>query len=415
MSTTIHKVYDLCIVGAGPMGSAAARHATLIDPHLKVCLIGPKEPQNRFEYSNEIFGSHYDEGRILTALLYDPIWNKLSRRTLDRCRDLEKRTGIAFLTIRSQLFIGRNSDPHMENICQAAANMKEAAQILDRDVVSKRYPYLSVRLSDDVIVHTEEGGFVSPRKLVLAQQTAANLQGCDIFDDVVDQVTELDQSDSLKRMVVTTVNGQTYLARKVLLTPGAFIGFRNLLPPKKELDLTPLKQDLAFIELGEKDVTRLRKMPVVMWKDQVDKVHCYILPPIQYPNGKHYIKIGRRTTDELRTQKEVVDYLKRDPAELVADPQLMNLLLELVGDIKVISTHGDSCVTGHTPTGMLYCDMVTPRLGVAVAGNGYGVMASDEIGNMAARMVISGSWDHDLPRERFRAKFRAKPKVSSKL
>lgn len=36
-------IYDLCIVGAGMFGSAAARHASTIRG-IKVCLIGPDEP-----------------------------------------------------------------------------------------------------------------------------------------------------------------------------------------------------------------------------------------------------------------------------------------------------------------------------------------------------------------------------------
>jgi pyruvate/2-oxoglutarate dehydrogenase complex dihydrolipoamide dehydrogenase (E3) component len=34
-------MYDLCVIGAGCIGSAAARHASQWG---RVCLIGPKEP-----------------------------------------------------------------------------------------------------------------------------------------------------------------------------------------------------------------------------------------------------------------------------------------------------------------------------------------------------------------------------------
>ena len=36
-------LFDLCVVGAGILGSAAARHASL-KPGVRVCLIGPDEP-----------------------------------------------------------------------------------------------------------------------------------------------------------------------------------------------------------------------------------------------------------------------------------------------------------------------------------------------------------------------------------
>jgi glycine/D-amino acid oxidase-like deaminating enzyme len=37
-------MYDLCIIGAGMIGAAAARHATVISG-LNTCLIGPTEPK----------------------------------------------------------------------------------------------------------------------------------------------------------------------------------------------------------------------------------------------------------------------------------------------------------------------------------------------------------------------------------
>jgi L-2-hydroxyglutarate oxidase LhgO len=39
------EVYDLCIIGAGLIGSSAAKHASKIHPNLKIALIGPPEPQ----------------------------------------------------------------------------------------------------------------------------------------------------------------------------------------------------------------------------------------------------------------------------------------------------------------------------------------------------------------------------------
>lgn len=58
-------LFDLCIVGAGMFGSAAARHASA-DSELKTCLIGPAEiPYEDWKLSGrDIFASHYDEGRI---------------------------------------------------------------------------------------------------------------------------------------------------------------------------------------------------------------------------------------------------------------------------------------------------------------------------------------------------------------
>ena len=47
MSMSLNNPYDLCIVGAGLIGSSIARHAAAKHGH-RVCLIGPPEPKVLF-------------------------------------------------------------------------------------------------------------------------------------------------------------------------------------------------------------------------------------------------------------------------------------------------------------------------------------------------------------------------------
>lgn len=46
MSSTDENIYDLIVIGAGMMGSAAAYHASQIT-NTTVCLVGPPEPKVR--------------------------------------------------------------------------------------------------------------------------------------------------------------------------------------------------------------------------------------------------------------------------------------------------------------------------------------------------------------------------------
>lgn len=45
--------YDICVVGAGLWGSAAAYHLAA-NPEIKVCLIGPNEPSEQVNVKHVI-------------------------------------------------------------------------------------------------------------------------------------------------------------------------------------------------------------------------------------------------------------------------------------------------------------------------------------------------------------------------
>ncbi|XP_077989599.1 uncharacterized protein LOC144443882 [Glandiceps talaboti] len=411
--------YDICIVGAGMIGSAAARHVTLISPSLKVCLIGPKEPKDIQECNHGIFGSHYDEGRITRSLDPDPIWAEIGQRSIARYRDLEQRTGVKFYNEVGYMAVSKTGDQYIEKVKENALSMKVKVEELDKKGLETKYPYFSFKLNDVGILQKQDAGHVSARAHIVAQQTAAHLQGCDIIDDVVDQVTETNQSDGSKCMKVTTAKGQVIHARRVLLTTGAFTGFRDLLPRGKELDVQLSGATLLFAELSDEDAVKLKDMPCLIYKqnDSPDKYDCYILPPIKYPNGKYYLKIGHRTLYRklLSTASEVTEWFKND-GNKAALSLLRNKLEKLVnGSVNMVATHGESCITTLTPTNQLYCDMITPTLGITTGGNGYAAKSADEIGRMAARMIIAGCWDHDLPRNNFRVRFKVNPKMTAKL
>lgn len=76
--------------------------------------------------------------------------------------------------------------------------------------------------------------------------------------------------------------------------------------------------------------------------------------------------------------------------------------------LKFPSWTGDSCVVTETPTTRPYIDMIHSQLGVAIGGNGYAAKSSDEIGRLAARMVL-GKWDTELPRDLFKLRTNSNP------
>src|SRR5690349_5492636 len=91
--TSSTSTFRAVVIGKGLVGSAAARH--LARQTDGVALIGPDEPSERATHQ-DVFGSHYDEGRIYRVLDADPIWAHLAERSIARYDEISGESGIAF-------------------------------------------------------------------------------------------------------------------------------------------------------------------------------------------------------------------------------------------------------------------------------------------------------------------------------
>ena len=176
----------------------------------------------------------------------------------------------------------------------------------------------------------------------------------------------------------------------MLLATGAQTNFRELLPRDKKVDVQLLTQTVLFLELNDADIQLLRNMPSMICEGS-GKFGCYILPPIRYPDGKVYLKLGTSSSPpppttttttttqylsimtghgsefekELHTMEEVVEWYKGQGSP-EACKSLRATIDALIPGLQPLSTRSDACVTTHTPTGHLYIDMIKKGFGVVV-------------------------------------------------
>ena len=83
----------MIVVGAGLMGSAAARH--LAKMGAKVALVGPGEPVDKGSHQG-VFASHYDAARITRKIDTRPNWGRFSQASISRYREIEDLGGVRF-------------------------------------------------------------------------------------------------------------------------------------------------------------------------------------------------------------------------------------------------------------------------------------------------------------------------------
>lgn len=149
-------------------------------------------------------------------------------------------------------------------------------------------------------------------------------------------------------------------------------------------------------------------------------------------SGKYYIKIGHGAEfDRTIASKDVAGWYKTEVPETVKS-RLVSTLKDFVpgsedvsewnksvactnpaqvcvasAGFEPASIHTGTCVTTRTKNRCVFVDLLSPQMGVALAGNGFAAKACDHIGKMAADLLVTSSWNSDLPRDLF--KFRSKP------
>ena len=148
--------------------------------------------------------------------------------------------------LKSNLAAIRNLDvPGLERLTPAEAR--------------KRFPYMCFCEGDDMLYESKGAGVVNPRRFVVALQTAAHLEGCDIVREAVSDVATLTtHPGGATVMRVTTERGHTYYARKVLLATGAFTEFSDLLPRGVKPNWELVTHTVILAEISEKDLLKMR-------------------------------------------------------------------------------------------------------------------------------------------------------------
>eukprot|EP00057_Strongylocentrotus_purpuratus_P004019 XP_003727844.1 PREDICTED: uncharacterized protein LOC100891645 [Strongylocentrotus purpuratus] len=399
-------MYDVCIVGAGMVGSAAAKWLCKLQRETKVCLIGPQEPTEEEWQKREIFSAHYDEGRLSREMDESLIWAILAQRSIKQYRNIEKESGINFYQEVGCAFVDIQGKESLEVTKQNAEKMGVTTyKALDSVGLQDQFPYLHIESNWEFLFNSKNAGYVSPRNLVAAQQKIASSHGCQVINDVVVKVHEDAGGGDDDFLKVLCQSGREVTSNRVLLCMGAFSNCYDLLPEGKQIDFKPMKTFVVKPEVSEEYAKTHADMPSMI--TNIPGKMSYILPPIKYPDGKYYLKIGGYKVPNVASDlQDMVEWFRSEAQHQDKKDATLDMLKFFLPDLDPISVRTARCATSHPPTKMLYCDMVTTRLGVVMGLSGKGAKSSDEIGRMGAKMIARGSWDYDLPAEHFKLRYK---------
>ncbi|MCB0209975.1 MAG: FAD-dependent oxidoreductase [Anaerolineae bacterium] len=389
-------MFDTIVIGKGLIGSAAIRY--LSEHSANVAAIGPDEPVDWATHQG-VFASHYDQGRITRILDVDPVWALLAKRSIEQYRTIEANSGIDLYTPSGGLQI--NYDPERVVQLERVGHQLGAEFKTFRDPAALKTGCPLFSFPEDMTGTFESGGagYINPRALVAAQLTIAQQQGASVLRETVISVES--HKDSV---TVTTTEGHSYQAKKILLAAGAYTNMLLDAP----LDLTLKPRTILLAELPDSEITRLANLPTLMvkLKDNPHLLSIYMVPGVQYSDGKTYIKIGgyMHNTPVARSFEELRTWFNTGGSRAEAEA-LKAVLLDCIPDLNATAFRQKPCVITYTAHERPYIDTLEEgRIFVAAGGCGTSAKSSNEIGRLAASLTVHNAWlDQELHAKDFQA------------
>ncbi|MFJ3775501.1 NAD(P)/FAD-dependent oxidoreductase [Streptomyces sp. NPDC090075] len=417
---------EVVVVGAGMFGSAAARY--LARGGADVLVIGPGQASpDGTRPSLAAYGAHRDEARIVRRLGWDQVWGTLDTRSADRMRALEEESGIGFLTECGALaLMGKGVRDRTAEMLRLSGAAGVTVEELSGTDLGRDFPDLAlppVAGGVDGLLERHSAGYLNPRLLVQAQLKLAAAAGARLLNG---QVTAVDRNPSpggrwLLRATTAAGTAVRAQAEQVVVATGALANRSGALSAGHRLDLHAFTEPNLLFEVGAGQWERLRALPTVVVVDPEDRgndnLSVYLLPPVRYPDGKWYVRIGpgmQPLVRELRTAEEMLAWCAGGTIGAEQSRFLAAMMRTLIPALEPVSVRPACCVVDKTPTRHPYVGLLGEDDGlfVAVGGNGHGARGSDEIGRLAATLVLGGEWDFPLPREVFAPVPAPSPRVS---
>ncbi|WP_167828799.1 FAD-dependent oxidoreductase [Streptomyces sp. MZ04] len=405
---------EVAVVGAGMFGSAAAKYLSRAGADVMVIGSGKPDGEGRGGGGLAQFGAHHDEARIVRRMGWDPFWAAVDSRSAGRLRGIEAASGITCYHECGALALMAGSiRPRTQAMLSASKADGVTVHLISDADLRREFPALGVPpLADGVdgLLEREGAGYLNPRRLVEAQLALTTASGGRILRGAVTGIRR-DEAAGLWRLQVTGGDGRHRVgAEKVLVAAGALLNQSGALPPGHTLDLRAFTEPNLLYEVDAGRLGPLRDLPTVVTVDPEDAGNAnlshYLLPPVRYPDGKWYVRIGpgmQPVVRELRTQRETHAWYAGQRVTPEQGALLARMMRLMVPGLAPVSVREACCVVDKTPTRYPYIGHLDAdrTLAVAVGGNGHGARGSDEIGRLASALVLGRPWDFPLPQETF--------------
>jgi sarcosine oxidase len=371
------KAIRLAVIGRGLIGSAAARHLSKMGHD--VALIGPDEPADYSRHSG-VFGSHYDEGRITRSYDPEPFWRQANSAAISRYGEISAESGVEFYREVGALYLGDSETTNVASVGEICAEDGIHCEAYDDTGLAKRFPFLRSTAGMQGYFEPRNAGYISPRRLVQAQTIAAERAGAQIIDEPAQAISE-----SGSGVTIRTRSGSVE-AERALVAAGGHT--QSLLG--QSLGFTVYRRTVAMFRLGAAEVQRLAGMPSMLCLGPKGQAP-YILPPIPYPDGQTWLKLGGDPVDlPLESEADIKDWFRSGGSIDVADG-LQKQILDRIPGLNFEERRVVPCMTTFGDTGLPCIGPLSGRVAVAFGCYGKSAKCSDELGRLGGMALLGES------------------------
>ena len=376
---------DVAVVGRGLIGSAAARY--LAERGLRTALIGPDEPEDRLRSAGP-FSSHGDQGRITRLAGRTQIWSELAARSIRSYRDIEERSGERFYTSAGLVVAVPDLEAWVDHGLITGSNIRKVEHEWLRQATG-----IAVPDSSPLAYEGPPAGHINPRRLVAAQTRLTEIAEGTVIRDAVSSI------ESNAGGYRLSGSWGSLEASRILLATGAF--GRHLVERELKVERRPRTVVLAETALD-------KPLPCLIASSLIDDrlAGVYWVPPVPYPDGRSYLKIGGSllASPLIDAEAELVDWFHGDGDATEIDA-LEVTLRGLLPDAKFVSFTSQPCVITGTVSEYPYIGWVDEKVAVAVGGNGSAAKSSDELGRLAASLFDDDGWTDKIDQAVFQPVF----------
>lgn len=357
--------FDLIVIGAGAVGSAAAYHAAR--DGRKVLLL------EQFTIGHKQGSSH--GGSRITRYTHDERWYaEQMPATFALWRELEQLGGTPLLQMTGGLYLGAPDEPWLVNCQKVLADLGFDYAVLDNAALSRTFHQFMTN-EQWIGVRQDETGILSASQCVAVMVDQAVVHGA----TVIEETPVASVAPEGEGVEVRTTAGRTFIGERAVVAAGPwsshFLG--DLVPFPVPLRVT--RQQVVYFPARNPADFAVGPFPIFI---MVADPHVYGFPIFERPG---LVKVALEQTEATV-----------DPAETRAvDQALLNQLIEVVRErlpgLDPTPALVEPCLYTETPTRDFVIDRHPehPQIVLAAGFSGRGFKHSIAVGRLLADLAQS--------------------------